>query len=201
MGHRCLGVVIERVGSQEKVLVLQLYVVGKESLFGVCVIFAPVGSKHTAVINQFTTFKEVAKTVHAVIVEAVGIKRCLTVLQHDVVTCTGQFSVTVIVGIVAEERQGVALIHLDMAKSLKGVAGLKEVGTVTIKPGTHVSKMNFAPQHLRIAVLVLVVTQLIGMNQIDSLVLRLGLTNSPCSACLLLFLGDRRHGFNNTQPT
>jgi hypothetical protein len=62
-----------------------------------------------------------------------------------------------------------------MAESFERITGFKEIGTVTIEACAHVVKMNISPQHLRITVLVLVITQLVSMYQINSLIGYLGL--------------------------
>ena len=156
-------------------------------------VLTPVRRQDTAVVNELAAFKEIAQAVHTVIVETVGIKRCLAVIEHHVISGTGQLVVTVVIGIVTEQRQGVTLIHLHMTESLEGIAGFEEIGAVTIKAGSHVVEMHMSAQDLCVTVLILVIAQLVSMDQIDTLVCHLGLAGP--------FLPDRRHGLNHTKAT
>jgi hypothetical protein len=58
-----------------------------------------------------------------------------------------------------------------MPESLKRVARLIEIGTIAIKTGPDMGKMNLAIQDSGIRILVLVKMQHIGMHQIDTLIL------------------------------
>ena len=112
-------------------------------------------------------------------------------LEDDVMAGLCQLVVAVIVGIVAGQPQCVALYHLDMAESLEGIGLLKEVGTVAIKVGTHMTEVYIAFQNLGVTILELVVVQIVSMHQIDALVLHLLFPWStlPC----------RLHGKHHTQ--
>ena len=202
MCHRRLRVVIERVGGQEEVLILQFHIVGKERQLSVGVVLAPVGGKDAAVIDKLSTLEEITEAVHAVIIETVGVERGLAVLEHYIVAGTRQLVVTVIIGIVTEKRERIALIHLHMSESLEGVALFKEVGAVAVEACSHMVEVYVAFEHLGIVVLELVVTQLVSMYQIDTLVgrTRLGLTHGR-ALFLGLLLGNRRHGLHNTKGT
>ena len=58
-----------------------------------------------------------------------------------------------------------------MTEGLKGVAGLIEIGTVTIQTGTDMRKMHLAIEDGGIGILILVEMKHVGMNQIDTIVL------------------------------
>ena len=39
--------------------------------------------------------------------------------QHHVIASTGHLFITIIIGIIADQREGVALVHLHMTKGLE----------------------------------------------------------------------------------
>ena len=134
-------------------------------------VFPPVAGQRRLAVHQFAALEEVAKAIHAVIVEGVGIERRLTMLQHHVATGLRQLVVAVIEGVVAGQAQGVALYHLDMSEGLKRIGLLIEVGTVAVEVRPHMAKVHAAVQHLSVAIAILVVVQVVGMYQVDTFVL------------------------------
>ena len=187
MGHGEARVVIERVGGQIKVLVAHLHVVVEDRHLRLRVILAPVGRQRGALVHHLASFEEIGIVVEAVEVQRVGIERRLAVLQHHVIACLRHLVVTIVVGVVGEERERVALVYLNMSEGLEGVGLLVEVGAVAVEAGADVGEVDVAVQNLCIAVLVLVVVQPVGMHEIDPLVLRLCRTASP-------FLGSKGKG-------
>ena len=95
-----------------------------------------------------------------------------------------QLVVTVVVRIVTEQLQGVALQHLDVSEGLERIGLFVEVGTVTIEVSAHVPEMDIAMQHLGITILKLVVVQVVSMYQIDPFVLHLLLSGSTLASWL-----------------
>ena len=187
MGHREAGVVIKCIGGEEELGALHLNIVVEYRHLCLGVVLAPVGGERGLAVNHLSALEEVGVVVKTVEVETIGIKRGLFVLKHHVIAGAGHLLVAIVIGIIAEQREGVALIHLYMAESLERVAGLVEVGTIAIKAGSLVGKMHLAIEYGGIGILGLVVVQHIGMNQINAGVLRLlSLTRSRTTALLLL---------------
>ena len=91
--------------------------------------------------------------------------------EHHVVTGLCQLGVAIVVGIVADEAEGVALYHPDVSKSLEGVGEIVEMCAVAIEVGTHMTEVYLAMHYLCSVVAELVVVQVVGMNKIDALVL------------------------------
>ena len=173
MGPRGTGVIIQRVGRQVEFLVPKAHVIVEHSHLRVRMIFTPVRRQHSSAVNEFTTLEEITEGVHTVVVQRVAVERRFAVFQYHIIAGHGQLVVTVIIGIVTGQSQGVTLYHLHMSPSLKGIGLFVEMGTVAIQVGTHVTKMHAAMKNLRITVTVLVIMKVIGMNQIDTFVLSL----------------------------
>jgi hypothetical protein len=57
-----------------------------------------------------------------------------------------------------------------MTEGLKGIAGLIEIGTITIESGSDMGEVHLSIKDGRIGILVLVEMEYIGMNQIDACV-------------------------------
>ena len=72
-------------------------------------VFSPVAGQRRLTINQLAALEEISEIIHTVIVKRVGIERRLTVLKYHIVTGLCQLVVTIIVGVVAEQFQRVAL--------------------------------------------------------------------------------------------
>ena len=73
MCQRLAGVVVERVGRHIEFLVAQSHVIVKHRHTGLRVVLSPVGGEHTAVINEFSSFKEITYVIKTVEVKAIGI--------------------------------------------------------------------------------------------------------------------------------
>ena len=112
--------------------------------------------------------------------------------QHHIIAGTCHLLVTIVVGIVAKQREGITLIHLHMTESLERVAGLIEIGTVAIQTSSLMSEVNLTIKDGSIGILSLIVVQHIGMHQIYTGILSLGLT-SGTTALLLLLCKSRHH--------
>ena len=72
-------------------------------------------------VNKLATLEKVGKVVDAVVVERVGVESLCTVLQHHIVASVHHLVGSVVVGIVACQRQGVALLEMHMSESLHRV--------------------------------------------------------------------------------
>ena len=175
VGPRGPRVVVERVGGEVELLVLQAHVEIEDGLLRVGMVLAPVGGERHGAIDELAALEEIAEVVHAVVVERVGIERRLAVLEHHIVAGLRQLVVAVVVGILAGEAEGVALHHTHMAEGLEGVRLLVEMGTVAVEVGTLMAEMDMAVEHLRVTVAVLVVVQVVGVYEIDALVFLGGL--------------------------
>ena len=144
----------------------------------------PVAHQAILAVYQFATLEEVGKTVHAVVVERVGIEGLRAMLQYHVLAGMHHLLCSVVVGMVAGEREGVALLEAHVSESLNRVLHLKEVGAVAPQLHSGVRKMYLAleylgPRHGS----PLVVTQLVGMYKIHAFV---------CFRTLLLFVWSRQ---------
>ena len=84
-----------------------------------------------------------------------------------------------------EEFESVKVVHLNMSESLEGVAGLIEIGTITIQTCTLMGKVHLSVENRSIRILTLIEMQQIGMYQIDTGLLRLDFSHRTF---LLLFL-------------
>lgn len=127
----------------------------------------------------------------SVVVQAVGIEGCLAVFEHHLPSGHGHLVVAVIIGILAKEREGVALIHLYITKGLEGVRGLIKVCAVAKQFCSIMPKLYVAVKNLRVGILELVVRQYVGMHKIDPIVIGLLYMSST------LFFLWRRHSERN----
>ena len=77
--------------------------------------------------------------------------------QHDFLARLGYLRVAVIIEILAQQRQSVALQHPHFAEGLEGVGVLKEIGAVAIEHHAVVMKRHVADEYLHVGVFVEVV--------------------------------------------
>ena len=187
MGQGGAGVIVQGVGGQEELRAAHLHVVVEDRHLALCVVLAPVGGEGGVAVDHLAALKEVDIVVEAVEVEAVGVEGGLAMLQHHVMTGTRHLLVALVEGIVAEQREGVALIHLHMAEGLEGVAGLVEIGTVAVESRALVGEVHLAVEDGGVAVLQLVVVEQVGMDEVDTVVLDAGLAG--WALALLLGIG------------
>ena len=176
LGHAGMGVVVERVSGEVHVGGAHLDVEVEDGNLRIGIILAPVGDEVGLAVDHLAALEEVGVVVEAVEVQAVGIEGRLAVAQLNVIAGHSHLVVAVVVSIVAEEREGVALIHFDMAEGLEGVGGLVEIGTVAMEGGSFVAELDLAVEDLGFGVDVAVVTEAVGMYEVDVLVLRSGAT-------------------------
>ena len=80
-----------------------------------------------------------------------------------------------------------------LTEGLKGIAGLIEIGTITIESGSDMGEVHLSIKDGRIGILVLVEMEYIGMNQIDARVLHPRFTGRTLPGTVLLGSGSR-HG-------
>ena len=184
------GIVVQGVSGQEELRTAHLHVIVEDGHLRVGVILTPVGSQRGLIIDHLTTFKEIGIVIDTVVVEAVGKEGGLLVLQDHIITGTGHLLVTTVIGIVTEQRQGVALIHLHMTEGFKGIGGFVEIGTVAIETRTLMREVDLAIEDRGVAVDTVIVVKHIGMNQIDTFILHRGLTSRTT---LLLLRKGRDH--------
>ena len=133
-------------------------------------VLTPIAGQRRTIIHEFSTFEEVAETIHAVIIQTIGIECCLAMFQYHIISRLCNLLVTIIVSIVAGKAQRVALHHAHMTESFERVGLLEEIGTVAIKIGANMTEMNMSRKDLGITILILVITQFVGMYQINTLV-------------------------------
>ena len=186
-------VIIKRIRRQIELRTLHLHIIVKHRHLGLRIIFPPVGSQRRVTVNHLAAFKEIGIVIQTVKVKAVRIERCLPVFQNHIITGSCNLFITVIIGVIADKGEGVALIHLHMTEGLKGIAGLIEIGTVAIESGSDMGEVHLSIKDGRIGILVLVEMEYIGMNQIDACVLHPRLTGRTLPGTVLLGTGSR-HG-------
>ena len=112
-------------------------------------------------------------------------------LQHDIVACPRHLLIAVVVGIVADKRERISLIHPHVSEGLKGVAGIVEIGTVTVEPCPLMGEVHLTVKNCRIGIDSVIVVEHIGMNEIDTSVLNLRLTGRT-PGLTFAFLGSSR---------
>ena len=103
VGHRQTGIIVEGVRSQVELLVTHLHIVVEDRHLRLGVILAPVGGQRCALVHHLSAFEEIGVVIETVEVQGIGIERCLTVLQHHILTGFGHLVVTIVEGIVGEE--------------------------------------------------------------------------------------------------
>ena len=197
MSQRQTGVVIKSIGSEEELGTLHLHIVIEYRHFALGVIFSPVGGKRSLTVNHLSTLKEVGIIIQTVVIKAIGIKSGLLMLQHHIITGTSHLLVTIVISIIAQQRERIALVHLHMSERLERIAGLIEIGTIAIQSGTLMCKMYLTIQNGGIGILQLVVMQHIGMHQIHTCILSLSRFTCSRTTTLLLLLGKCRNEANH----
>ena len=119
--HGCAGVVVKGIGCDVVLARVHLDTIVERSLACGCAVSAPVGHKAVFAVDQLAALEEVGKVVYTVVVERVGIQCLRAMLQHHVVACVHHLVGSVIVGIVARKRQGIALAEVYVSESLNRV--------------------------------------------------------------------------------
>ena len=185
MGHGVAVIVVEGVGGDEELGTLHLHVVVEDRHLRLRVVLAPVRGECGVTVDHLASLEEIGIVVETVEVEAVGIKGGLAVLQHYIITGTSNLIVTVVVGVVAEERERVALIEFHMTKGLEGVADLVEIGTVAIETCPLMGEVHLTVEDRGVGIQALVVVEHVGVDEVDAGVLNL----RPSGGTLSLFLG------------
>ena len=184
MGYLRARVVMQGVGGDMILAREHLHSIIERGFTRCRAVCTPVAHQAVLAVYQFAALEEVGKTVHAVVVERVGIESLLAMLQHDVLAGVHHLLGTVVVGMVARERESVALGEAHVSECLNRVLHLKEVGAVAPQLHSGVLEMHLAldylgPRHGS----PLVVTQLVGMYKIHAFV---------CFLALLLFVWSRQ---------
>ena len=176
MCYRGTRVVIERIGGKEEFRTLHLNVIVEYRHLTLGIVFAPIRGELSVAVDHLSTFEEIRIVIEAVEVEAISIKCGLTMFQYHIVSRSGHLFVTIVISIVADQREGVALQHLYVSESFKRVASFIEIGTVAVQSCALMGEMNLTIQNRSIWILVLVEVKHVSMYQIDAGVLHLCLT-------------------------
>ena len=101
-------------------------------------------------------------------------------LQHNILAGNQQLIGTIVCGHITSKRKRVTLFETHMSKGIKRIRLFVEVSAVTPKLGSLMAEMHASFCYLRIGIdTIHIVTQFIGMHQIDTVVFRL----SPTLAC------------------
>ena len=191
MGDGTGIVVIKGIGGEIKLRTLHLHIEIEDRHFTLRIILSPVRGQRGLAIHHLTTFEEIGIVIQTVKVEGVGIERGLTVFEHHIISGPRHLLVTIIIGIIRGQRESVALIHPHMSEGLKRIAGLIEIGTVTIKTGTDMSKMDLPVENRGIRVLILVEMEDISMYKINTLILNSTTCRTLSGRTFLLGLSTR----------
>ena len=74
MGHSRLGVIMERIGGEQELRILQIHAIVEYGLPCVGMILAPVAGQHIFLVDQFSTFYKPSHVVEPVVDQTVGIQ-------------------------------------------------------------------------------------------------------------------------------
>ena len=176
--RRGLRIVVERVGREVHILVAHLHVEVKYRQLRLGIVLPPVGDECRLAVNHLAALEEIGIVVKTVEVQTVGIERRPSVLQLHVASRNRHLVVAVVEGVLREQRERISLIHTHMAEGLEGVGSLVEEGAVAMQRGPFVAELHLAVQYLCVTVLVHVVVQHVGMDEVDPLVLHLWLSGA-----------------------
>ena len=200
MSNRVCIVIIKCICRQIELRTFHLHVIIEDRHLCLCVVFSPIRRQCRVTVNHLAPFKEIGIIIQTVKIKTIRIKSRLSVFQYHIVTSPGHLFIAVVISIITKEGKRVTLIHLDMTKSLKGIACLIEISTITIKSGTDMGEMHLAIQNRCIRVLILIEMQHIGMHQIDTFILW---RSFSCRTflCCTIFLCINRQACHKRQQT
>ncbi len=144
------GIVLQRVGKHaQRVAVVEtvkLYVKVKEGIFGVGVILAFKRGQGVLKVAQHTAHIIIAHLAGNVIVENIGFQLHVAVYQPHLLAGVGiedsHFCSAVVVQLIGVDKQGVALLHPDIAKRVKRIAHIIEMGAVAVHEHVVFAKHN-----------------------------------------------------------
>ena len=117
--HTRLGIIVQRIGNQRKLRVLQLHIIIKHGLVRRRTILPPIGSQHIVLVYQPSSFEKISQFIQAVVIETVRIEFGFTMCQYHIVADTSQLVQTVIQQHVAHQIQCIPLYHLHMPESIE----------------------------------------------------------------------------------
>ena len=192
-GLGVVGVVVQGVGGEVHVFVAHTHVEVKDGNLRLGVVLAPVGDEGRTAVNHLAALEEIGVVIQTVEVQTVGIQGRTAVLKHDIAAGNGHLVITVVEGVLADQREGVALDHLHMTEGFEGVATLVEVGTVAVQRSTFMTKLHLTVKYLCFGILPLVVVQHVGMDQVDALILLLRSTTGPLLRGITQRAGETNH--------
>ena len=162
-GEAGTGVVVQGVRYEGGLGTLEIHVVVEHGLAGGRAVLSPLALEGVVAIDHAASIEEIAKFVEAVVVQRVAVEAGLVVGQDHIVACTCQLVGAVVEEDVGDERQRVALIHVDIAKGIEGVGLLVVERAVASQDDVIVAKADVTHQDLCISIDTLVEVQFIGM--------------------------------------
>ena len=117
--HTRQGIIVQRIGNQRKLRILQLHIIIKHGLTRRRTILPPIGSQHIVFVYQLSPFEKISQFIQTVVIETVRIEFGFTMCQYHIVADTGQLVQTVIQQHVANQIQRIPLYHLHMPESIE----------------------------------------------------------------------------------
>ena len=169
--QRRARVVVQGVGFKHELRIFQVHRIVEHGLTRLRIVLSPVRNKHVVLVYHLAALEKIAYAIQAVVVKAVGVELGLAVGQHHVVARLGHLVVAVVIRIVAEQRQSVALIHPNMPEGAERIAFLIEVSAVAIQLRPLMTEGYVSVEHLRTGHgTELVEAQPVGVNEINTLV-------------------------------
>ena len=170
---------MEGVGEQREIGVLQVDVVVEDRFACGGAVLTPVAGERVVLIHELAALEEITELIETVVVEAVAIEFALKMREHDIVAGLCHLIGAVVEEDFRRERQRVGLIHLHVAESIERVVLLVVAGAVAGEDDVVGAETDMTTEDLCVGVLLPVVEQLVGMQEMDArigLLARLGRT-------------------------
>ena len=110
MGQTGMDIIIQGVGFQIELWILQFNVIVEHGVTRLRIIFSPIAGQHILVVYHLTSFEEVTEVIKTVIVKRIRIKFRSTMRENHITPRPCHLLIAIIIGIVTHQRQRVALL-------------------------------------------------------------------------------------------
>ena len=132
-------------------------------------VLSPSGIEHIVVVIECATPHVHTDSIHAVIIEVVGVESCLVVGENHISPGLGSQVVALIEECVADECERVTLSHFDMSEGIERIVIAIELSAVAVHDASLVAEFDMSDEYLRPGVLVVFVKD-ITVEEIDPVV-------------------------------
>jgi hypothetical protein len=158
---------MQRIGKQPELGMLETHVIGKDSLLGIYAVFTIIRNKSTLAVIQLAILIEIAEIHIPVKIKTVRFEHRILVHETHIAAHARQIGITVIIEIITEKEERIALFHPYITECREGVVLLVIMRTVAIHVDAVATKPYITDKNPRIGIHLLVETCDVGMQHVN----------------------------------